>query len=81
MSDQARIDHLRTQPVPPQSLFIGGGWQPATDGATMDVISPIDGSRLTTIADAGGQDVDRAVAAARAAFERGTWAKAAPAER
>ncbi|MBX9457996.1 MAG: aldehyde dehydrogenase [Rhizobium sp.] len=81
MSDQARIDHLRTLPVPPQSLFIGGKWQAAASGATMDVVSPIDGSVLTTIADAGAGDVDRAVAAARTAFEKGTWSKAAPAER
>jgi gamma-glutamyl-gamma-aminobutyraldehyde dehydrogenase len=47
----------------------------------MDVISPIDGSKLTTIGDAGAVDVDLAVKAARAAFEKGTWSKAAPAER
>jgi gamma-glutamyl-gamma-aminobutyraldehyde dehydrogenase len=47
----------------------------------MDVISPIDGKKLTTIGDAGAEDVDLAVKAARAAFERGNWSKAAPAER
>jgi gamma-glutamyl-gamma-aminobutyraldehyde dehydrogenase len=78
---QDKIDHLRTLPVSPQALFTGGQWHPAANGATMDVISPIDGTRLTTIADAGKEDVDRAVAAARAAFEKGTWAKAAPTER
>jgi 4-(gamma-glutamylamino)butanal dehydrogenase len=36
---------------------------------------------LTTIADAGAADVDRAVAAARAAFEGGAWSRAAPAFR
>ena len=78
---QDKIDHLRALPVPPQSLFIGGRWQAALAGAVMDVISPIDGSVLTTIADSGAQDVDRAVAAARAAFEKGAWSKAAPGER
>lgn len=78
---QDKIDHLRTLPVSPQALFISGRWQPAARGATMAVISPIDGSRLTTIADAGAEDVDLAVKAARASFERGAWSKAAPADR
>jgi len=50
---QDKIDQLRRLPVPGQSLFIGGGWREAKSGATMDVTSPIDGSILTTIADAG----------------------------
>ncbi|UVC08009.1 aldehyde dehydrogenase [Rhizobium sp. TH2] len=78
---QDKIDHLRTLPIPAQSLFIGGAWQASRNGATMEVISPIDGTVLTTIADAGADDVDLAVAAARAAFEKGAWSKAAPAER
>jgi len=78
---QDKIDQLRTASVSPQSLFIGGAWRPAVGGAVMDVISPIDGTRLTTIADAGAEDVDLAVKAARHAFEKGSWAKAAPAER
>lgn len=78
---QDKIDQLRTLPVAPQSLFIGGAWREPIGGAVIDVISPIDGSKLTTIADAGAEDVDLAVQAARAAFDKGTWSKAAPAER
>ena len=78
---QDKIDQLRALPVPPQSLFIDGAWRAASSGATMEVVSPIDGSILTMIADAGADDVDLAVTAARAAFEKGTWSKAAPAER
>ena len=78
---QDKIDHLRALAVPAQSLFIGGGWHAARSGETMEVISPIDGTILTTIADAGKEDVDLAVAAARAVFEKGTWSRAAPAER
>ena len=37
------IDWLRQLPVAPQSLFIGGQFTPALDGAEIDVISPIDG--------------------------------------
>ncbi|PDT00656.1 aldehyde dehydrogenase [Rhizobium chutanense] len=78
---QDKIDQLRTLSVSPQALFIDGAWRPPVDGAAMDVISPIDGSRLTTIADAGAEDVDRAVVAARRAFEKGSWSRTAPAER
>ncbi len=78
---QDKIDQLRTLSVSPQALFIGGAWRQPVSGAAMDVISPIDGTRLTTIADAGTEDVDLAVTAARHAFERGGWSKAAPAER
>ncbi len=79
--NQADIDRLAVQPVADQALFIGGRWEPAASGATMPVTSPIDGTRLARIADAGAADVDRAVAAARAAFASGVWSRAAPAER
>ena len=78
---QDKIDQLRALPVAPQSLFIGGKWREPVGGASMEVVSPIDGKRLTTIADAGAEDVDLAVKAARMAFEKGGWSKAAPAER
>ncbi len=84
MSDaefQRQIDQRRAQPVPAQGLFIDGRVTPAASGATLDTISPIDGRVLTTIADGDAADIDRAVAAARAAFERGVWSRAAPAQR
>ena len=78
---QAEIDFLRAQIIEPQSMFINGKSIPATDGATLDVISPIDGKVIASIANAGLADADQAVAAARASFESGVWSKAAPAER
>lgn len=78
---QDQIDRLRAIAISEQRLFIGGDWRPARSGASLDVISPVDGSRLTTIAAADHGDVDAAVAAARKAFEKGSWSKAAPAER
>ena len=78
---QDRIDALRHLALPPQALLIGNQWQPAADGRTLAVISPIDGSTLCTIADAGATDIDRAVGAARAAFDSGRWSRMAPAER
>lgn len=78
---QDKIETLRNLAVARQSLFIDGAWREAHDGGELDVISPLNGARLTTIADAGAADVDRAVRSARAAFETGRWAKASPAER
>jgi gamma-glutamyl-gamma-aminobutyraldehyde dehydrogenase len=78
---QDKIDRLRNATIAPQGLFIDGNWQSVRNGASMDVVSPIDGRILTTIADAGAADVDAAVQAARAAFDKGAWSRAAPAER
>ncbi|WP_260519182.1 aldehyde dehydrogenase [Aliiroseovarius sp. M344] len=57
-----------------------GAWEDGS-GETQDVLSPIDGSTLTTLVRASAQDVDRAVAAARRAFDDGRWSRAAPAHR
>ena len=78
---QSDIDALRALPVSPRSLIIGGRHVAAQSGATLAVTSPIDGSRLTTIAEGGAADIDRAVAAARTAFEAKSWSRAAPAVR
>lgn len=78
---QSDIDALRTLPVSPRLLFIGGRHEAAQSGATLPVTSPIDGSRLTTIADGGAADIDSAVKSARAAFEGKGWSRAAPAAR
>ena len=60
-------------------LFIGGEWVPASDGATLKSYCPADGSVLASFADASKEDVDKAVAAARKAFE--TWSQTSPKER
>ncbi|MEO1042000.1 MAG: aldehyde dehydrogenase [Pseudomonadota bacterium] len=61
--------------------FINGRFVPAQSGKTMDAISPIDGSTLTQIAAGSVDDVDNAVAAARASFESGVWQGQSPNER
>lgn len=60
-------------------LYIGGQWADASDGATLDVFCPANGERLSAIADATKDDVDRAVDAAWKAFE--TWSKTEKTER
>ncbi len=58
--------------------FIGGAYVAALNGATFAKISPIDGKAFADVADCGAADVDRAVRAARAAFESGVWRDADP---
>ena len=50
-------------------LFINGDFQPASDGGTRDVYSPVDGSRLAAIAEGTKEDVDAAVKAAQEAYK------------
>ncbi|WP_299688101.1 aldehyde dehydrogenase family protein [uncultured Tateyamaria sp.] len=78
MIDQAQINALRAAPVGEGMNLIGGQHVPAASGATLDSISPIDGTALARIAASGPEDVDRAVAAARAAFDDGRWSAMAP---
>jgi betaine-aldehyde dehydrogenase len=53
--------------------FIGNGWVPAAERGCIEVRSPFDHRLVGVAADASTADVDRAVAAARHAFERGPW--------
>ncbi len=55
-------------------LLIAGRTRPAADGGTLTVHEPGTGGPLATVASATAADVDRAVAAARAAFDSGVWA-------
>ena len=81
MPEQSAIDALRDAPVSCGQMLIGGNWCAAQSGRELEVISPIDGQRLSTIAAGGSDDVERAVSAARASFEAGVWSRMAPAGR
>jgi acyl-CoA reductase-like NAD-dependent aldehyde dehydrogenase len=60
-------------------LFVGGRFVDAADGATLTTLNPHDNSPITDVAMAGREDVDRAVAAARAA--QPAWARLSASER
>jgi acyl-CoA reductase-like NAD-dependent aldehyde dehydrogenase len=63
-------------------LLIGGEKADAADGATFETLDPATGNVITTVAQGGAADVDRAVAAARAAFEHGSdWRRMTPGDR
>ena len=61
--------------------FIDGSYVPAASAETFDCVSPIDGRVIAKVASTGAVDVDRAVAAARRAFDRGVWRLQPPRER
>ena len=56
-----------------QKMYINGEWMVASDGAMADVIEPSTLGHITQIPLATVADLDRAVAAARAAFDTGPW--------
>jgi len=62
-------------------LFIGGEWVESKSKDFVAVTDPATGETIATVPDASAADVDRAVAAARRAFESGPWADMLPVER
>lgn len=57
----------------PQRMLIGGAWCEAADSTTLDVVDPATGQAFATVPAGGKEDIDRAVRAAREAFEQGDW--------
>src|ERR1700739_2254856 len=56
-------------------LLINGKWGDAASGKTFPTINPSTGEVITQVEEADAADVDKAVAAARTAFEKGAWRK------
>ncbi len=65
----------------PHQAVIGAQSVDSASGETFNCISPIDGKTLASVARCGAEDVERAVAAARKAFDSGVWADMPPAGR
>ena len=61
--------------------FIDGKWQKSASGETYDVINPATEEIITSVAECNEKDIDVAVKAARASYEKGHWSKMPPAER
>ena len=73
--DRARSLSLRTR------AFIDGQQVDAASGRVFDSVNPATGALLARVAHCDREDVDRAVASARRAFEDGRWSRMAPAAR
>jgi phenylacetaldehyde dehydrogenase len=62
-------------------MLINGVWVEAASGKTFDTYNPATGEVLSRVAEGDREDVDRAVKAARAAFETGRWSQLTASER
>jgi len=62
-------------------LFIGGRWTKARTERRIEIVSPHTEEVIARVASAGPDDVDRAVAAARTAFDTGPWPRLQPSAR
>ncbi|ADP83486.1 aldehyde dehydrogenase family protein [Pseudofrankia inefficax] len=71
-------DFLKTGP---KKLLIGGEWVDAAGGRTFTSVNPSTGATIAELAEGDATDVDRAVAAARAAFDGGPWPRLTPRHR
>lgn len=60
------------------TLYIDGQWVPAHDGGTRTITCPADGTEVGVVAEATAADTEKAIAAARRAFDDGAWSATAP---
>jgi 4-(gamma-glutamylamino)butanal dehydrogenase len=65
----------------PTLAFVDGAFRASASGATFSTVNPATGEPLAELAACNADDVERAVAAARRAFEDGRWRRLAPAAR
>ncbi|WP_313350294.1 aldehyde dehydrogenase [Paracoccus sp. (in: a-proteobacteria)] len=79
--DKAHWHRLATEIRPEGRAFIGGAYVEAASGATLESIDPATGRIVGRITDGGAEDIDRAVRAARAAFDSGIWSGMSPSDR
>src|SRR5271157_5641166 len=70
-----------TVKVSATKLLINGEWVSSASGKTFPTINPATAEVITQVAEADAADVDKAVAAARAAFEQGPWKKMTASQR
>jgi aldehyde dehydrogenase (NAD+) len=67
--------------VKDQQLFIGGKWLDSASGKKFPTLNPATGETICQVAEGDKADIDRAVKAARKAFEEGPWPKLSASER
>src|ERR1700736_2837158 len=65
----------------PHKLLIDGEWVEAASGKVFPVYNPATGEIIAQVAEGGKEDIDRAVKAARRAFDGGPWRTMTPSQR
>jgi phenylacetaldehyde dehydrogenase len=73
-----RVEEFTTVP---RKLFIDGQWTDAASGKTFATPNPATGETLANVAEGDVEDINRAVRAARTAFEDGPWRSMTPSDR
>jgi len=68
-------------PKAPEKFFIGGEWVQPISNKMLEVVSPVTEEVVLSYPEASQADMDRAIAAAREAFDKGPWPRMSPAER
>ncbi|HUP00974.1 MAG TPA: aldehyde dehydrogenase family protein [Gemmatimonadota bacterium] len=81
MSETTATATALPQVLSPARLFIDNEWVEAESGKTFEVVNPARAEVLTTVAEGDAADIDRAVVAARGAFESDEWRRMAPRKR
>ncbi|MFI0438704.1 aldehyde dehydrogenase family protein, partial [Streptomyces eurythermus] len=71
----------RTERQPQATIHADGAWLAAVSGATREILDPADARPFAVVAEGDEKDADRAVAAARQAFDHGPWPGTPVAER
>lgn len=64
-----------------QKLYIGGRWQSAVSGKTREIINPFNGQVIAEVAEGDREDAQRAISAARQAFDSKIWSDLPAAQR
>src|SRR5438105_10722216 len=78
ITDTAQSAFLQQQPI---KMLIGGQWVESASGKTFETINPSTGEVLAKVVEGDSEDINRAVIAARKAFESGSWPKLTPSQR
>jgi phenylacetaldehyde dehydrogenase len=73
-----KVSHFLKKPL---RMLINGEWVEAASGKTFPVFDPTNGDVVVQVAEGDRADIDRAVKAARAAFESGSWPSLTASER
>lgn len=75
------LTEVHKDPQSPASLYIGGQWVAAAQGETRTITCPADRKTVGVVSEASDEDTERAIAAARKAFDDGEWSAVPAAER
>lgn len=80
-SEPAIRSELAAWLAKPKNNLIGGKWVSAVSGKTFEIFNPANASVIARAPDSEREDIDRAVAAARRAFESDSWRRMTPSQR